>query len=400
MERKRILLAVRTPRDFQELRTSLLTAGYGLRVVDNGAAALAAAEDFGPHLILSEVELPKVDGLHLLRELKSRSATSLIPFVLISHHRSVEERVHSINFGVDEYITTPFDVKETLLRIEIILKEIEKFEGLPRSSFKGFWGKLVEINLVELLQILEIGKKSAFVKIQSEYDHEGTVFVREGEVVDSFVQDLDGERALFRMFSWSDGTFEVRLRQVSQRRLLKTTTRDLILRGLTLRDRWQRFTRNLPPLKARIKPGPNFDEAQIEEHEKRFLKHIRENARLIDMIEDSNVEDLRALEMVARMFHSGRIMEIEVADEFAESQNFPQFNINGKAQFSKLVANFFSHRKSLSNNRTVERRHEERRQIERRLKNRRHSKAVHEGPNIFLNKTELIMIREKLAAKK
>ncbi|MCG8604752.1 DUF4388 domain-containing protein [bacterium] len=396
MERKRILMATRSPRDFQELKSSLVTAGYETRVVADGETAIALTEGFRPHLVVSETELPKVDGHHLLKELKSHSYTSRIPFVMVSHHRSVEERVRSMDLGVDEYITMPFDVKEVILRIEIVLKEIEEFEHCGKWRRKGFVGKLSEINLVELLQILDISKKSGLIKIQNERDDEGVILFRDGEPVNASLANLRGEAAVLRMFCWSEGTFQLELRGISSQKAIKSSTKDLIHDGLLIGDRWRKWSGYLPPLLARIQAGPNFDPAQLREYEHTFSKQIREKATLIDLIENSQYDDLKALEMVAKMFQDRKIEKEDLQHETPESARLPQIESNGGTNASRLVAKFFDKSESRTNRTNVDRRHEKRRQTNRRVRNRRGIDYSSQSSDSALNKSELIMIREKL----
>ena len=403
MERKRVLIAVKTNRDIQDLRNALATAGYEVRIVNDGSAASNLSREFRPHLVLSEIELPKIDGHHLLQELKSQSATKNIPFVLMSHHRSVEERVHSINLGADEYITTPFDVKEVIARFEIILKEIDTFEPNAKSQFKGFWGKLSDMNLVELLQTLEIGKKSGIIKIQNEEQVEGLVLLHQGEVFDASLQNLDAERALFRMFSWDAGSFKVELRPIDQAKTLKALTNDLIRQGLVYRDRWQQIAKHLPPLHVRAKPDPGFS-SELHDYEVALMEQFKNSARLDEVIENSSFDDLKALSLIAGMFRQGCLLAIDPDDDL-NGQRLAE--INGKnyesqeSQVSRLFASFFGP-KPQSTGTTVERRHEERRQVERRMldrrrQDRRWSDLVVEKPSSYLSKSELTMIREKLS---
>jgi DNA-binding response OmpR family regulator len=396
MERKRILMAIRSPRDFHELRSSLVTAGYEVRVVPDGEAAITLTQEFRPHLVLSEIELPKIDGHHLLRELKSYSYTSQIPFVLVSHHRSVEERVRSIDLGVDEYITTPFDVKEVLLRMAIVLQEIEQFENSGKCRRKGFIGKLSEINLVELLQILDISRKSGLIKIQNERDDEGVILFREGELLNASLANLRGEAAVRRMFCWTEGTFQVELRGVSSQKAIKSSTNDLAHEGLIIGDRWRKWTGYLPPLHTRVQAGPNFDQAQLQEYERTFIKQIHERATLIDMIEDSPYDDLKALEMVAKMFRRRKIEKDELQHETEDSAGLPQMDHNGRPNASRLVTKFFDKNVSMANRTNADRRQEQRRQTNRRIRNRREVDYSGQSSDGALNKSELIMIREKL----
>src|SRR3990172_8945053 len=137
MERKRVLIAINHPNEIEKFKELLSSYGYEVKIVDNGISALKLSSEFKPHIILCELYLTKVDGHHLLKEIKSQSSTRLIPFILMSRHRSVNERVHSINLGVDDYITLPFDPHEVIARLDVILKEVENYETTPKRNTKG-----------------------------------------------------------------------------------------------------------------------------------------------------------------------------------------------------------------------------------------------------------------------
>lgn len=394
MERKRILIAVKDSQEIQDLRKSLISSGYEVKIVDNGVAALASCREFRPHLMLAENELPKIDGHHLLRELKSQSATRNIPFVLMSKHRSVEERVHSINMGVDDYISIPFDAEEVKIRFEIILSEIARFEATPPKLSKGFSGKLADINLIELLQILEIGKKSGIIEIQFD-DMEGLVYMNEGEVYDAALESLESEKALFRMFTWNDGSFQVEMQKVEQAKAIKTSTQNLIQRGLIMRDRWERLTRVLPPMQATIKRVQKIPSGHFSTDEKSLLDLVKNDIRILDLIERSPLDDLKTLTLVVKLFKVGALEEVAVeeVEKQTESIVLTNQNKNGDSQISRMLVNFFT---GNSENDKIERRRGDRRRIERRNRNRRWSDSMSAENQIYLNKSELLMIRENL----
>ncbi len=400
MKRKRVLIAVKVPEEIQNLRQALISGGYEVKLVENGVSALTLCREFQPHIMLSEIDLPKIDGHHLIREIKSQSATKNIPFVLMSRHRSVEERVHSMNLDIDDYVTTPFEANEVVLRIEIILKEIEKFESSLKKYSKGFSGKLAEINLVELLQTLEISKKSGIIKIQSD-NNEGIVFVKDGLIVDATVGNLKPRKALFRMFSWSDGTFQVDIREIAQVKVITESTEELIYEGLILRDRWEKLTRNLPPLQATVKIAPKLFDTSLTVDEKTLLNLVTKNIRLIDLIEDSKFDDLKSLYIITRLFNRGAILEVQPEEGAGKSDlSLKKRNLTSAKndrQLSNLIVNFMDYKAQLTNKSKIDRRRGERRQIERRIRSRRWSDFDIENTQIYLNKSELLMIREKLA---
>lgn len=396
MDRKRILIAVNTPAEIEKLRRMLVSSGYEVKVSDNGMAALSLSRSFRPHLILSELNLRKIDGHHFLREVKSNSATNTIPFVLMSRHRSVDERVHSINLGADDYITLPLDMREIVLRFETIMNEMAHIENVTQSQTKGFTGKLSDMNLLELLQALEIGKKSCVVRLQNG-DDEGIVFLKDGQVVDAALYDLTQEHALFRMFTWSEGSFRVEIRPVEQRGDIERTTDELLSKGMAYRERWDQVRQHLPSLETRVTLADNSN-GNLSHDEQTLINLINGSTRMVDMVTQSDLDDLSALQLLASLYKKGALTEAPVSEDDRD-ETVPRANgqSNG-SNVANLIANFLAPQSTRLTERKRERRRADRRRNQdRRARNRRWDDFIAEKNCIFLNKSELIMIREKLA---
>lgn len=90
----------------------------------DGVEALEILE-VGPHpdLIILDVMMPKLDGLTFLQTLRRREI--LIPVIILSAKRSVEEKVQGLEFGADDYIEKPFAFSELLARAHVILKRTQ-----------------------------------------------------------------------------------------------------------------------------------------------------------------------------------------------------------------------------------------------------------------------------------
>lgn len=402
MERKRILIATGNFQEISSLRKSLVASGYRVKLADDGQSALVLCRKFKPHLICSELVLAKVDGHHLLRELKSQSATKLIPFVLLSHHRSVEERVHSMHLGADEYITKPFEVQEVVLRIEILLKEFEELQRHTTRASKGFSGNLTEMNLVELIQILQISEKSANIKLQND-SQAGRVYVQQGQVVDAKLPALPPKHALFRMFTWSEGNFIVELVETELVNTLNEPTEKLIRQGLEYRDKWDEIRKKLPSLSTLVEPGPKVPEESLSKEQRLLLRMLNGKTRIVDLIEQSEMVDLKALKIVYKLMSEGTIVISSEETTDVDEKGFEKISIkeNSSSRMSELVSNFLKPQESIYVNPHFERRKNERRtDDERRSRHRRWNDFVSEKNNVHLNKSELLMIREKLLGNK
>lgn len=393
MERKRILIAVNNPPELEKLRKFLATAGYEVKVADNGARALALSRDFRPHLIFSELNLSKIDGHHLLRELKSHSATKSIPFVLMSPHRSVNERVHSIELGIDDYVSVPFDIREVAARFDIILNEVRSSEAQPKRQSRGFAGKLTDMNVIELVQTLAVGQKSGIVSLQSG-DDDGLIRIQEGEVVDAVLDDFPPRDALFKMFTWSDGFFKVKIKPVEQQSEFEQSTEELIAQGLMYRDRWEKVSKYLPSLQTTIKLAQATESSQLSTDEKNVLTLVNGNTRILDLVSRTKLEDLRALRIVARLFHKGSIQELTHDEERAQRKDActgGQSDGNSAGRLSNLVGSFLN-----PNKKQTQKPGSNKHRLNGRKSPQERTNLAGPENRTYLNKSELLMIREKL----
>lgn len=102
---KVILLAEDSPTQAVALKSSLESRGYRVHVAFDGVRALRLAEDIRPDLVISDVLMPRMDGFHLCRRLRTDPALGHIPFVLRSAvYGTEEDRAFARAVGVDAYV--------------------------------------------------------------------------------------------------------------------------------------------------------------------------------------------------------------------------------------------------------------------------------------------------------
>ncbi|MCY7313460.1 MAG: response regulator, partial [Pseudoxanthomonas sp.] len=114
--RQRILLADDNA-DMREYLSRLLGGRYAVQAVSDGEAALAAARRDPPDLVLTDVMMPRLDGLGLLAQLRADPATSSLPVILLSARASEENRIEGLETGADDYLVKPFNARELLARV-------------------------------------------------------------------------------------------------------------------------------------------------------------------------------------------------------------------------------------------------------------------------------------------
>ncbi|HKB14271.1 MAG TPA: response regulator transcription factor [Vicinamibacterales bacterium] len=99
----------------------LRSRGYDVEVAATGAAALKAATDHPPDLIVLDLGLPDVEGTEVCRRVRMAAA---MPIIILSARGSEADKVAALDLGADDYVTKPFGPEELLARIRVWLRRI------------------------------------------------------------------------------------------------------------------------------------------------------------------------------------------------------------------------------------------------------------------------------------
>jgi len=101
------------------LRVSIETQGYKCIDADNGSSAIMLTVSQNPDILILDLGLPDMDGVDVIRKLRTMSQ---IPIIIISARGHDREKVEALDAGADDYLTKPFSVTELLARIRVILR--------------------------------------------------------------------------------------------------------------------------------------------------------------------------------------------------------------------------------------------------------------------------------------
>ncbi len=104
--------------DMREYLTRILsTAGYRVHAVSDGQQALDAIRADGPDLVVSDVMMPRLDGLALIAALRTDPRTAAVPVLLLSARAGPEASIEGLQAGADDYLVKPFVAAELLARV-------------------------------------------------------------------------------------------------------------------------------------------------------------------------------------------------------------------------------------------------------------------------------------------
>lgn len=122
------ILVVEDERDIRDvLRRYLERAGFATLTTGSGAEALRLLEESAPDLVLLDLGLPDIDGLEVLRAARPQT-----PVIVLTARAGVEDRIHGLQLGADDYVVKPFSPTEVVLRVQAVLAR-----GTPASATQG-----------------------------------------------------------------------------------------------------------------------------------------------------------------------------------------------------------------------------------------------------------------------
>jgi CheY-like chemotaxis protein len=207
----------------------------------DGADALLKAIDDPPDLLVCDYRMPGMDGRQLVEKLKGRAATSGLAVILLATKSDISEKL-SQSDPADDFVEKPFFLREATQRIKRLIDKIalEKMAKSASASSDGVLrGSLAQMNVIDLVQSLEMGRKSCLLTLTND-DDKCEMFFRDGQVVHSVYGSLLGDQAVFKVLRWTSGNFQLDFEGKTTEESTKLNTQGLLMEGLRLLDESRR----------------------------------------------------------------------------------------------------------------------------------------------------------------
>jgi CheY-like chemotaxis protein len=234
----KLLLVDDNPMVLRMMHHALSTLAAVTPATDAADALLKAVDD-PPDLLVCDYRMPGMDGRQLVEKLKSRPATANFPTVLMASKSDIAERL-SHQDAADDYLEKPFYLKDATRRIKRLIDRIALEKLAKTAPDDGLVrGNLAQMNVIDLMQSLEMGRKSCRILLTKDGD-KCEVFFAEGQVKHATYGALVGDEAVFKVLRWTGGNFELDFEGKTDKETTQLNTQGLLMEGLRLLDESQR----------------------------------------------------------------------------------------------------------------------------------------------------------------
>lgn len=212
------------------LTLPLVGQGYAVDAVGNVTEAEQAIKESLPDLIIAEMNIPVENGVSLCRKVREQPETKDIPFIMLTTSKSSRVQRECLKAGADEVIMRPVDMELFFIRLSKLLEA--KTQVMPVA---GIGGSLKDIGLSDLIQILCASAKSERVTLIQD-DEEGSIYIREGEIVHAETADLQGDLAFYKLVTWKTGSFAAERCDHFPPRTIEAPAMSLLMEGARRAD--------------------------------------------------------------------------------------------------------------------------------------------------------------------
>ena len=233
---KKILIVDDNPNVLKLLNISLSKAGYEIVEAENGEVAFEVANKEIPDLIISDIMMPQMDGIELCWMIRENSKVPLVPFIFLTSFDDSEMEIRGFRAGADEYLNKPIDRKELLERVAELLDRTQKLKTIEdkTDTKKSFAGELKDLSIVELVQMLNLNKKSGVLKIEGKGS--GEIYLQGGQLIGAKSGDLEGEEAIYELVTYEKGTFNFEVSDEEFPNNIKSGTMNVIMEACRIMD--------------------------------------------------------------------------------------------------------------------------------------------------------------------
>lgn len=311
MARQNLLLVDGYARNLRVLEVSLRKAGFSITTAGSAEQGLQYLEHAEPDLIISDTQLRGGDGFEFCRAVKKDPRWAAIPFIFLTSASELEDKVRGLELGVEDYLTKPIYVKEVMTRVKMLLQRKQQERIGRKDARTKFSGQLADMAIVDLLQTIEISRKSGTIELETDLGN-ATVWFRDGKVVDAQMGRLQAAAAVYRLLGISEGTFEVEFRNINRASVVEEATQTLLMEGMRRVDEWVRLLEGLPPLDhiltlderlLAVRPDP------LPSPETTLLRRFDGRRTIIEIIDDTGVDDLEVLQMIGSLYFEGLLTD-------------------------------------------------------------------------------------------
>jgi CheY-like chemotaxis protein len=309
MDEHSILIVDSDQKNLKVLDATFSEASFITATAKSDKEALAILDHGSFNIVLSDLNTPSIDGYQLLKEIQRNPSKGGRNVIFISIKSDVWNRVKSLKLGAKDYIVKPIHASEVLARVNMLIQRLQRNEKSLSSANSQFSGRLEDLAIIDLIEILGSEKKTGILTVHNENGHSGQIVCSQGQVVSASTQALRCEEAIYKMMHWNRGRFSMLFTDVLMEDEFTISNMGLLLQGAKRMDLRSELLKQLPSLDAVVITTSNFkkitSQKEMNSELKEFLTLFDGERTLGRIVDDSHENEIVTFKRMVKLYKLG-----------------------------------------------------------------------------------------------
>ncbi len=344
-QEKTILIVDDDAQNIEILVRELVVHHYQVTTAENGFDAVEKAKKYTPDLIITDADLPDLNGIALLQNLKETPETEKIPVIFLTERSGLQDRLRAFEAGVRDYMVKPLHVAEIVARVNMIFGRHRRLEAATVHSASGQKGRLEENSVAQLIAQLGVLRWSGILNVTNRFQKSGQIFFRNGAVVNGIYGGFRGQRAILQMMTWDKGVYSLVSQSVDVADDIPVSNLGLLLQGFDRIHQREELLSQLPSPETVFSVKSDFlrllEERPVSPDVRKFVELFDGRLSVLQILDESPYDDLTTLARIVKMYGQGFLEELKTVEEpeavFEEEELKVLFSEEEYESFGKRV---------------------------------------------------------------
>ncbi|MGH0029848.1 MAG: DUF4388 domain-containing protein [Myxococcota bacterium] len=317
--RDMVLIADSDVERAERLAASISERGIDVQVATHGARALEIALAELPVALVTQLDLPLIEGARLAEILRANPRTESTGILFIADERAVPPEGDAAGRVLPGHADP-----ETIVHFvqALLLKHRPPRGGESPEPLGGIEGELAQLPLSELIELFHVNRKTGRIVLErgpARRRESGQVVLREGEVVHASTGRVGGEKALYRLFAWDRGHFSFVPDGSASEVSVERPTRAMLREGRRQAAEWDRLAAELPPGQTRAALVVSRDELPSVLHPltQEVLMVLELTDRVDELLDRASFPDYQVLRTLLTLVRRGLVELRQAAGDSA-----------------------------------------------------------------------------------
>ncbi|GBC59579.1 hypothetical protein DENIS_0518 [Desulfonema ishimotonii] len=320
----KVLIVDDDPKIGRLLKFKLSKADYEAEYFSSGGEALEKIPRIKPHLIISDIEMPHMNGYDFCEQLRQDSRTANIPFIFLSGRTDASDQLEGLRLGADDYVCKPVKIDFLLERMAKVLERAARAKSF--KSLADFSGNLSQMNLNDVMQIVESNHKTGELEFTtSEGRTIGRILFRKGNLIKAQFGVLEGAEAFYGLMDEEEGFFEFYGRPVNEPEQITITNMAALLQGSRLIDEAKSLYTiirdlNVLMVSTAISVPPEVEDRSGKDRIHKILAMVEKQFTASEIINSGKMSRPRAASILAELLRNDIVGVFEENDDTQKTE--------------------------------------------------------------------------------